>query len=131
MLVSTFLAVMVASRVLGERRILIVIVAHAPARWILIRASLTRITLITALVASSTSCALDLLLGMQIKLILALLDLVIEKLVDPHSHLDVVLQHHHDHAVEGEAQVILLDGELLELFLKHSQLLRTLLDQIE
>ena len=32
MLVSTFLAVMVASRVLGERRILIVIVAHTPAR---------------------------------------------------------------------------------------------------
>ena len=87
--------------------------------------------MITALVTSSTRCTLNLLLGIQIKLILALLDLVIEKLVDPHSHLDVVLQHHNDHAVEGEAQVILLDGELLELFLEHSQLLRTLLDQIE
>ena len=38
-------------------------------------------------------------LGLGIEFALALVDLVLHEIVDPQAHLDVVLEHHDDHAV--------------------------------
>jgi len=70
------------------------------------------------------TCArpLNLVLGVLVEPALALIDLVLHEIVDPQTHLDVVLQHHNDHAVESEAQVVLLNREVLQLLLEHAQL---------
>ena len=68
---------------------------------------------------------------MGIERALTLFDLVLHEVIDPKTHLDIVLEHHHDHTVERESQIILLNGEALELFLEHAQLLVTLCDQVE
>ena len=68
---------------------------------------------------------------MGIERALTLLDLVLHEVIDPKTHLDIVLEHHHDHTVERESQIILLNGEALELLLEHAQLLVTFGDQVE
>ena len=67
-----------------------------------------------------------LVLRMLIQISSALIDLILHQVIDPHAHLDVVLQHHEYHTIEREPKVILLDGELFELLLMDLQLLVTL-----
>lgn len=70
-----------------------------------------------------TPCwAFNLMFSVLVKPALAFVDLVLHELVDPEAHLDIVLQHHDDHTVQGEAQVIFLDRKMLQFFLQHAQL---------
>jgi len=57
-------------------------------------------------------------LGLSFQLALALFDLIAHEVIDPEAHLNVILEHYHNHAVQGESKIVLLDRELLELFLE-------------
>ena len=70
--------------------------------------ALTRFSVLS-LLGSNVS----LVLRVWLKLLFAVVNLVLHQVIDPQTHLNVVLQHHHDHTVQSESQVVFLNWELL------------------
>ena len=69
---------------------------------------------------AETCLALEFSLDFQ--LALTLFNLIVHEVIDPEAHLDVVLEHHHNHAVESESEIVLLNRKLLKFFFQSSQL---------
>ena len=112
-------------RILRKRWILVVIVSEITAssltyvsstKWdLVLRSTRWGRRVRNALIVMT--CPLSLIFSVVFELLLALLNLVLHQIVYPESHWNVVLKHYHDHTVQGETQIVLLNGELLQLLL--------------